>query len=101
MSEPQIPTKDEIAALPWWARVAFAARCARRVLPLFQAGWPSAPKKHVHAVTMAVETAERSATDAADAADTAYAADAYAAYGAAEASGAYGAAAAANAAATA
>jgi hypothetical protein len=30
-----IPTKGEIAKLPRWARVAFAARCARRVQPVF------------------------------------------------------------------
>jgi hypothetical protein len=34
-----IPTEDEIARLPRWARVAFAARCARRVLPLFRHHW--------------------------------------------------------------
>jgi len=30
---PVLPTEDEIGQLPRWARVAFAARCARRVLP--------------------------------------------------------------------
>jgi hypothetical protein len=34
----EIPTEEEIAKLPRWARVAFAARCARRALPLFVAG---------------------------------------------------------------
>lgn len=29
------PSEEEIAKLPRWARVALAARCARRVLPLF------------------------------------------------------------------
>lgn len=37
---PVLPTEDEIAKLPRWARVAFAARCARRVLPLFLIGRP-------------------------------------------------------------
>jgi hypothetical protein len=32
---PTLPTEEEMAELPRWARVAFAARCARRVLPLF------------------------------------------------------------------
>src|SRR4051812_9654562 len=37
---PSLPTEEEIAKLPRWARVAFAARCARRVLPFAQVGWP-------------------------------------------------------------
>jgi hypothetical protein len=32
--EATLPTEEEIAQLPRWARVAFAARCAARVLPL-------------------------------------------------------------------
>ena len=35
-SESKLPTKEEIAELPRWTIVALAARCARRVLPLFQ-----------------------------------------------------------------
>ncbi|QJW94291.1 hypothetical protein [Frigoriglobus tundricola] len=31
----KVPTEEEIAELPRWARVAFAARCARRVLTAF------------------------------------------------------------------
>ena len=34
MATQKLPTEDEIARLPRWAIVAFAARCARRVLPL-------------------------------------------------------------------
>lgn len=37
---PILPSEAEIAKLPRWARVAFAARCVRRVLPLLQTGWP-------------------------------------------------------------
>lgn len=37
---PVLPTEEEIALLPRWARVAFAARCARRVLPLYLHFWP-------------------------------------------------------------
>ena len=33
-NRPLVPTPDEVAALPRWAKMAFAARCARRVLPL-------------------------------------------------------------------
>lgn len=35
----QMPREQEVAKLPRWARVAFAARCARRVLPLFTSGF--------------------------------------------------------------
>ena|GEM_PF-1202428 len=61
MSEPALPTEEEIAQLPRWARVAFAARCARRVLPLFRSSWRNAPTEHVLAVARAVEVAEQSA----------------------------------------
>lgn len=72
MAEVKLPTKEDIAKLPRWARVAFAARCARRALPLFVKHWPDAPKKHVNAVTRAVEVAEQSAaSDAPPDADTA------------------------------
>ena len=48
------PRKNDIAILPRWARVAFAARCARRVQPLFMTGWPDAPKEHVESVERAI-----------------------------------------------
>jgi hypothetical protein len=47
--------------LPHWARVAFAARCGRRVLPLFHANWPDPPAKRLNGVVNALELAERSA----------------------------------------
>jgi hypothetical protein len=53
--------------------VAFAARCARRVLPAFTYYWPDAPAEHAAAVRRAVEAAEHG--DQAEAA----AADAFAA----------------------
>jgi hypothetical protein len=56
-----VPTREEIAQLPRWARVAFAARCARRVLPLFRRGWPEAPAKSISGVKRTVELAERAA----------------------------------------
>jgi len=49
--------------LTHWARVAFAARCARRVQPLFEASWPAAPARHAHAVTAAADLTEEAATD--------------------------------------
>jgi hypothetical protein len=62
--EVTLPTQEEIAALPRWAKVAFAARCTRRVLPVFKHNWPAAPKKHLDAVKKAVEVAERAASAA-------------------------------------
>jgi hypothetical protein len=56
-----LPTEEEIAKLPRWARVAFAARCARRVLSLYALNWSSVPQKYVQAVAQAIEIAERSA----------------------------------------
>jgi hypothetical protein len=47
-----IPTHEQIAELPRWARAAFAVRCARRVLPL-------APEDHQRACCEVVEYAER------------------------------------------
>ena len=57
----QIPTKEEIAKLPRWAQVAFAARCARRVQPIFKAGWSDAPKELIDAVEITITFAEDSA----------------------------------------
>jgi hypothetical protein len=91
------PTKDDIKQLPRWAQVAYAARCARLVLPLFKENWPDAPKERVVAVEKAVEIAEQSAAAAAYAAFAAATADAAAAAAAAAAFAAVTAAAAADA----
>lgn len=56
-----LPTEEELATLPRWACVAFAARCARRVQPLFKHFWPGAPEKHVAAIDAAITTIELSA----------------------------------------
>lgn len=85
---PLVPTRDEIERLPRWARVALAARCARRVLPAFGFFWTNAPEHHRRAVERAVGVAEGAANDRA--ADT-YAA-AQAAFDAADAPAAIGAA---------
>lgn len=58
MTDETLPTREEIAKLPRWVRVAFAARCARRALPLFKKHWPNAPEKHLTAVEQAVRVAE-------------------------------------------
>lgn len=62
--ECSLPTRDEIATLPRWARVAFAARCARRVLPLFRAKWTNAPPEQVLLLKHAVDFSELSASRA-------------------------------------
>ncbi|MDB5309350.1 MAG: hypothetical protein JWO38_3552 [Gemmataceae bacterium] len=64
----KLPTEEEIAKLPRWARVAFAARCARRVLPLFNHSVPNARDRHLSAVVRAVDLAEQgaSSTDSKD-----------------------------------
>jgi hypothetical protein len=50
-----------LAELPHWARVAFAARSARIVLPVFITNWPEPPKRRLNALLRAIELAERSA----------------------------------------
>src|SRR5262249_36702309 len=59
-----LPSEEEIAKLPRWAQVAFGARCARRVLPLFLQKWPDAPEEHIARLVWAVETGEKSAASA-------------------------------------
>lgn len=55
---------DDIASLPHWARVAFAARCARTVLPLFRSAWPDAAPRRVASLEAAIQFAEQSAAAA-------------------------------------
>ena len=52
-----IPTKEEIAKLPLWAQVAFAARCARRALPVFEV-WEGATPQQIESLKWQVENAE-------------------------------------------
>lgn len=59
--EAQVPTEEEMEALPRWARGAFASRCARRIQPLFQRGWTQAQATHIEAVNAAITLAEDSA----------------------------------------
>ncbi len=51
-------TLKEIESLPRWARVAFGARCARRVLPAVTHFWKNAPEHHLQALDRAVSVAE-------------------------------------------
>lgn len=51
-----LPTDEEVAKLPNWARVAFAARCTRRLLPLLGlAPAATGPRQQVIEVVNAVE----------------------------------------------
>lgn len=59
-NRPLVPTEGEVAALPRWARLAFAARCARRVLPLLPVEIPSDREYATHVVGL-VAAAEQSA----------------------------------------
>jgi hypothetical protein len=86
MSGATLPTKVEIAQLPRWARVAFAARCARRALSFFHQDWPDAPKMQVELVTEAIESAER----AAEFAESTFTFESYGAAKAAYAAGQHG-----------
>lgn len=58
-----IPTREEIEALPRWARIALAGRCARRILPLFKPNWPTAPAEHLAVLDSAVSMAEQAASN--------------------------------------
>jgi hypothetical protein len=55
--------------LPRWARVAFYARCARHVRPLWDEAWPDAPPGHAEAVDNAIRLAELSAAGGAPVGD--------------------------------
>jgi hypothetical protein len=69
LPEPTLVTRPEpdqqvdVTLLPHWARVAFAARCARRVYPLFSKSWPKAIIRRSDSVLRAIELAERSGTE--------------------------------------
>lgn len=56
-----ILTKEEIKQLPRWALVAFAARCSRRVLPLFKHSWQQDPWAFASLIEKAVLMIENAA----------------------------------------
>ena len=60
--EAKLPTEEEIAQLPRWARVAFAARCARRMLPMFKKHWSAAPNTCLTELSNQIRIAEKAAT---------------------------------------
>jgi hypothetical protein len=74
--EPKIPTSEELFQLPRWACVAFAARCAKRVRPLFDLAWPDAGERYRRAVDWAISVAAGAAASAGHATHAAHAAEA-------------------------
>lgn len=54
----------DLASLPHWARIALAARCARRVVPIFKQNWPNALPARLQSVERAIALAEQSAAEA-------------------------------------
>ncbi len=67
-SRPSTPRyRNPLDDLPHWKRVAFAARCARRVLPLVSRYWPDIPFQRAQAPLRAIELAEQSAAEEAPA----------------------------------
>jgi hypothetical protein len=73
MSETTRITQQEVQPLPRWARLAFAARCLRRALPLVQA--PAEQRRVLESAIVRIEQAARTAwadDDLADAAASAY-----------------------------
>jgi hypothetical protein len=67
-AEAQPPSEQELVQVPRWATVAFAARCASRVQPLFKAAWPAPHADLVEAVEGAIAAAARCASTSGDAA---------------------------------
>jgi hypothetical protein len=57
-------TEEALSRLPRWVRVAFAAKCGRRVQPLLRRFWPAAPSDLIAAFDRAVDLAEQSAAQA-------------------------------------
>jgi Domain of unknown function (DUF4375) len=61
---PDTETSEPGSDLPRWARVAFYARCARHVLPLWEEAWPAAPLEYRAVVEQTISLAESSAAHA-------------------------------------
>lgn len=56
------PTGADMLTLPKWARLAFSSRSVGRVLHVFTANWPGAPRGYFNAVVSAVEYAHGAAS---------------------------------------
>lgn len=57
-----LPSEEEVATLPRWARVAFAARCARRVTVILSSTVPATPPQYIEAATSELRWAEHEAS---------------------------------------
>src|SRR5688572_25539644 len=63
---PHAPRVEDLMKLPRWAAAAFAARCARRVQPLYAAIAAARPD-HIAAIDAAIALGERCAANAEEA----------------------------------
>jgi Domain of unknown function (DUF4375) len=74
---PGKPDPAEVGApdLPMWARVAFYARCARQVFPLWEEAWPDSPGDYHDAVEQTIVLAEMCAAEGKPVGDLKAAAD--------------------------
>jgi hypothetical protein len=66
---PDAETTEPGADLPKWAQVAFYARCARQLLPLWEDAWPAAPMEYRDVIEQTIKLAESSAAHAKPAGD--------------------------------
>lgn len=71
-SEGRLVSFDELKPLPVCAVIAFAARCARRVQPMYSAGWPTAGLHQLMAIERAIAVAERAGAGASSSSDELY-----------------------------
>jgi hypothetical protein len=55
--------RTAVGQLPHWARVMFAARCARHVEPLFEVNWPGAAPQRRDSLSRVISLAEYSAAE--------------------------------------
>jgi len=60
----RLPNERAIGELPHWAQVAFGARCARRVMPLFFSDWPDAPSEIIESLSEQLALTESAAATA-------------------------------------
>jgi hypothetical protein len=61
LNRPLVPTESEVANLPRWAKIAFASRCARRLLPLININPGELASDQKIAVATVVRAVEQSA----------------------------------------
>ena len=63
---PVLPSEEEIAALPRWARVALVVRSVRREFPLYRHLWSTGNEQYIQLERRTLDVAEQSAATAAD-----------------------------------